>query len=118
MCLAAIYWARIEKIYFANTAADARDIGFDDDLVYGELQLPRSERRIPYRQLLRDEALAVFREWRNTAGPHLRTRTTRGHGPIRGSERCTPGWIPNGSGASGCRRAAPPVRVDFTGHRP
>ncbi len=63
MCLAAIYWARIEKIYFANTAEDAAEIGFDDDYFYREIQLPRTERRIPSRQLMRDEALPVFREW-------------------------------------------------------
>ena len=100
MCLAAIYQARIEKIYFANTAADARDIGFDDDLVYGELQLPRSERRIPYRQLLRDEALAVFREWRNTAD-RPENQDNRGHGrsevanvaPQVGSQRERRVWL-------------------------
>lgn len=63
MCLAAIYWARIEKIYFANTAEDARDIGFDDQFFYQELQLPRAKRQIPSHQLLRDQALAVFKEW-------------------------------------------------------
>ena len=63
MCLATIYWARIEKIYFANTAEDARDIGFDDQFFYQELQLPRAERQIPSHQLLRDQALAVFKEW-------------------------------------------------------
>ena len=62
MCLAALYWARIEKIYFANTAEDARNIGFDDKAFYQELQLPWAERQIPSQQLLRDQALAVFRE--------------------------------------------------------
>lgn len=65
MCLAAIYWARIEKIYFANTAEDAAEIGFDDASFYREIQIPRTQRRIPSRQLMRDEALPVFREWRN-----------------------------------------------------
>ena len=63
MCLAAIYWARIEKIYFANTTEDARDIGFDDQVFYRELQRPWVERQIPAQQLLREQALAVFREW-------------------------------------------------------
>ncbi|MCY4352337.1 MAG: tRNA-specific adenosine deaminase, partial [Gemmatimonadetes bacterium] len=63
MCLAAIYWARIEKIYFANTAEDARDIGFDDKFFYQELQLPRAKRQISSQQLLHDQALVVFREW-------------------------------------------------------
>ena len=63
MCLAAIYWARIEKIHFANTADDARRIAFDDRDLYEELKLPLAERQIPSRQLLRDQALAVFMEW-------------------------------------------------------
>lgn len=65
MCLAAIYWARIEKIYFANTAEDAAEIGFDDASFYREIQLPRAERQIPSHQLIRDEALPVLREWHN-----------------------------------------------------
>ena len=67
MCLAAIYWARIEKIYFASTTEDARDIGFDDKAFYRELQLPWAERQIPSQQLLREQALAVFREWQEKA---------------------------------------------------
>ena len=63
MCLAAIYWARIEKIHFANTADDARRIAFDDRDLYKEIELPRAERQIPSRQLLRDQAFAVFMEW-------------------------------------------------------
>ena len=63
MCLAAIYWARIEKIYFANTAEDARNIGFDDKFFYQELQLPSAERQIPSQQLLHEQALVVFKEW-------------------------------------------------------
>ncbi len=65
MCLAAIYWARIEKIYFANSAEDAMEIGFDDEYFYREIQLPKTQRRIPSRQFMRDEALPVFREWHN-----------------------------------------------------
>lgn len=67
MCLAAICWARIERIWFAATAGDAADIGFDDEALYRELRLPPSARRIPSGQLLREEALTVFREWRETA---------------------------------------------------
>ena len=63
MCLAAIYWARIEKIHFANTADDARLIAFDDRDLYHEMTLSRAERQIPSRQLLRDQAFAVFMEW-------------------------------------------------------
>ncbi len=68
MCLGAIYWARIERIYFGNTAEDARELGFDDELIYRELQLPGAERRIPSRQLLPGQAAAVFREWRDMEG--------------------------------------------------
>src|ERR1700737_4143796 len=47
MCLGAIYWARISRIYFANTAEDAAGIGFDDSFIYSELKLPHAQRRIP-----------------------------------------------------------------------
>ena len=60
MCLAAIYWARIEKIYFANTTEDARNIGFDDKAFYQELQLPWAERQIPSQQLLREAGVSGF----------------------------------------------------------
>jgi tRNA(Arg) A34 adenosine deaminase TadA len=63
MCLSAIYWARLDRIYFANTRADAARIGFDDDHIYGEVALPLARRSIPTKRLLGDDALAVFREW-------------------------------------------------------
>ena len=63
MCLGAIYWARISRIYFANTAEDAAKIGFDDSFIYDELKQPYSERRIPAVQIMREEALAGFRAW-------------------------------------------------------
>ena len=65
MCLAAIYWARIEKIYYANTRKDAADIQFDDDLIYQEIPKDISQRKIEMKQLLRDEAHQVFKEWEN-----------------------------------------------------
>ena len=64
MCLASIYWARIDAIYFANTRADAADIGFDDDFLYREIPKSIDNRTIPTRQLVLDEARAVFEEWR------------------------------------------------------
>ncbi len=64
MCLAAIYWSRIARVWFAATAEDAGEIGFDDKDLYEELRRPRAERRIPSRQLLREQALAVMGEWR------------------------------------------------------
>jgi tRNA(Arg) A34 adenosine deaminase TadA len=67
MCLAAIYWARFKKVYFANTRADAAKIDFDDDLIYREVAKPISQRKIPMKQLLRADALKVFEEWQNKA---------------------------------------------------
>ncbi len=65
MCLAAIYWARIDTIYFANTKADAKAILFDDSFIYDEIALPISKRKIPTIPLLRDEALKAFDDWKN-----------------------------------------------------
>jgi len=64
MCLGAIYWARPEKIFFACTKTDAADIGFDDHFIYEELESPLAERKIPAAQLLREEGLLAFDEWR------------------------------------------------------
>ncbi|MDQ1276446.1 MAG: guanine deaminase [Euryarchaeota archaeon] len=63
MCLGAIYWARIDKVFFANTRFDAEDIGFDDSLIYEEISRPLKERKIEFKQLLREEALEAFRAW-------------------------------------------------------
>jgi guanine deaminase len=68
MCLGAIYWARLSKIYFANTAEDAASIGFDDSFIYGELKEIHSQRRIPAIQIMREEALAGFRAWQSKSG--------------------------------------------------
>ena len=57
MCLAAIYWARLKEVYFANTRADAAGIRFDDDWIYREVAQPVAQRKIPMQQALRDEAL-------------------------------------------------------------
>ncbi len=67
MCLGAIYWARPRRVYFGNTAADAAAAGFDDSEIYAELKLPHGERRIPMIPLMRDEAQAAFRAWRDKA---------------------------------------------------
>jgi len=67
MCLAAIYWARFQKVYYANTRKDAANIAFDDELIYREVARPISKRIIPMRQLLRPEALKVFAEWKSKA---------------------------------------------------
>ena len=63
MCLSAIYWARIDKIYYANTRDDARKIDFDDSLIYTELQKNIDKRKIPMIQILRNEALKAFELW-------------------------------------------------------
>jgi guanine deaminase len=68
MCLGAIYWARISRIYFANTADDAASIGFDDSFIYNELKEIHSQRRIPAIQMMREEALAGFRAWMDKPG--------------------------------------------------
>lgn len=63
MCLGAIYWARLTRVYFANTAADASKVGFDDSAIYREIAQPHAKRQIPMIQMMRKEALAAFREW-------------------------------------------------------
>jgi len=65
MCLAAIYWARLRKVYYANTRRDAARINFEDDFIYREIARPVSRRKIPMQQLLRGEALKVFAEWKS-----------------------------------------------------
>jgi tRNA(Arg) A34 adenosine deaminase TadA len=64
MCLGAIYWARPARVYFANSAADAAQAGFDDAFIYQELGVPHTERKIPMIQLKNDDALDAFRAWR------------------------------------------------------
>jgi guanine deaminase len=63
MCLGAIYWARLVRVYFAALSADASQAGFDDSFIYGEIARPREERKIPMIPLMREEALAAFRAW-------------------------------------------------------
>jgi guanine deaminase len=64
MCLAAIYWGRIRRVYYANTRQDAAAIGFDDATFYQELALPLSARRVRMTQFLRPAALPCFQAWR------------------------------------------------------
>jgi guanine deaminase len=63
MCLGAIYWARLSRVYYGNLAADAAQIGFDDSAIYQEFTQPHAGRAIPMVQMMRDEALAAFRAW-------------------------------------------------------
>lgn len=63
MCLGAIYWAHIDKIYYANTKKDAQLIGFDDQFIYDEIALPMNSRKLQIEQILREEAQVAFRLW-------------------------------------------------------
>ena len=65
MCLGAIYWARPSIIYFANNRQDAADAGFDDSMIYDEIKAGIEDRKIPTKNIGRDEAMKVFREWKN-----------------------------------------------------
>jgi len=63
MCYSAIFWSRIDKIYYANTKKDAQQVDFDDSLIYSELQQSINKRKIPMIQLMRKEALVAFELW-------------------------------------------------------
>lgn len=63
MCLGAIYWARPDRVFYANDKNDAAAAGFDDDFIYQELNIPPEKRKIPMVQMLGDEAREIFREW-------------------------------------------------------
>ena len=63
MCLSAIYWAHIDKVYYANTRDDAKKIDFDDSLIYEQLTKSIKERKIQMIQLMRNEALKAFELW-------------------------------------------------------
>jgi tRNA(Arg) A34 adenosine deaminase TadA len=63
MCMGAIYWSRIARVYFGNLAADASKIGFDDSLIYAELAKPFPQRSVPMIPMMREQALAAFRAW-------------------------------------------------------
>ena len=63
MCMSAIYWSRIGKVYYANTRDDAKKINFDDSLIYSEISKKNEDRKIPIKQMMRDEALKAFDLW-------------------------------------------------------
>jgi guanine deaminase len=65
MCLSAMYWARLKKVYYGNTRRDAARIDFDDDFIYTEVSKPVADRKLPMKQFMRKEALAAFVEWQN-----------------------------------------------------
>jgi tRNA(Arg) A34 adenosine deaminase TadA len=63
MCLGAIYWAHLKKVYYGGTKQDAAAAGFDDSFIYEELSRPYAERHLPMENILNTEAQAAFREW-------------------------------------------------------
>ena len=64
MCLGAIYWAHLDKVYYSNTKTDAKNIGFDDSFIYDELDRPIGERIIPFYNITTDVAQEAFNEWK------------------------------------------------------
>lgn len=68
MCLGAIYWARPDRVFYANTREDAAALGFDDSFIYQEMKLPFEERKIPMIALDKSEAKKVFEIWKNKEG--------------------------------------------------
>jgi len=63
MCLGAIYWAHIDKVYYGNNKVDAKNIGFDDSFIYDEIDLPIHARKVPFKQFLPEEAIEAFQKW-------------------------------------------------------
>ena len=63
MCLSAIYWSHVDNIFYANAREDAKKINFDDSLIYSEISKKNEDRKIPIKQMLRDEALKAFEIW-------------------------------------------------------
>lgn len=64
MCLGAIYWAHLDKMYYGNNKGDAKQIGFDDSFIYDELELPKEQRRLSSEIMLPEEAIRAFDLWR------------------------------------------------------
>jgi tRNA(Arg) A34 adenosine deaminase TadA len=63
MCMGAVYWARLDKLFYGNTKFDAKQIGFDDSFIYDEINLKAADRKIPFIQLLPDQAIRAFENW-------------------------------------------------------
>ena len=63
MCLSAIYWSHVDNVFYANTREDAKKINFDDSLIYSEISKKNEDRKIPIKQMLRDDALKAFEIW-------------------------------------------------------
>src|SRR5690606_4792517 len=71
MCLGALYWARVDKVFYANTKHDAASIDFSDHFIYEEISLPMEKRKIDLTQLLREEAIEVFEMWKVSGDKRL-----------------------------------------------
>lgn len=67
MCLSAVYWARIDTIYYANTKQDAENVGFSDKFIYDELDKPMDRRSLPIKQMMRSEAQQAFKLWERSS---------------------------------------------------
>ena len=67
MCLGAIYWAHLDKLYYGNSKTDAKAIGFDDSFIYDELKMEPADRKIAIKRLLSEEAIRAFKDWTNKA---------------------------------------------------
>lgn len=65
MCLGAVYWAHLDKMYYGNTKTDAKNIGFDDSFIYDEIDLKPANRKLKSEQLLENEAIKAFDAWTN-----------------------------------------------------
>lgn len=63
MCLGAIYWARLDKMYYGNSKKDAANVGFDDDFIYAELDLLPENRKLKSEQIMQNKAILVFEMW-------------------------------------------------------
>ena len=63
MCLGAVYWAHLDKMYYGNTKTDAKNIGFDDSFIYDEIELKPEKRKLISTQLLQNEAIVAFEKW-------------------------------------------------------
>jgi guanine deaminase len=64
MCLGAIYWVRLDSVYYGNTCHDAAEAGFDDSFIYEELSTPHPERKVPMQRLLPEQAIETFHAWK------------------------------------------------------
>ena len=65
MCLGAIYWAHLDRLYYGNTKADAKSIDFDDSFIYDEIELSPENRKLKSTQILAEEAILAFEIWSN-----------------------------------------------------